>query len=135
MYAHDNTMVHRNVSSVSFTVPLFDHEPGLWQIIAAITLPIAVVKQFISLLILKVACQSIAAIDSKERENKRIKRYSWLCYLIDEGQQHAVSLRCVLLQTTVCSGSGTPFLMRRISDLLRFTILGTHPQLQVNPSE
>ena len=59
--------------SLKFTVPLFGRKLGLWQIIAVITLPIAVVKQFISLLILKVACQSIAAIDVKERENKRMK--------------------------------------------------------------
>ena len=53
------------------TVSLLGYEIGLWQIIAALTFPLAVIKQFFSLFILKMACQAIAAVDLKEREEKR----------------------------------------------------------------
>lgn len=54
-------------------VSLGGYDIGLWQVLAVLTFPIVCMKLPLNLLILKISCQDIAAIDIAKRANSKVQ--------------------------------------------------------------
>ena len=57
--------------TLSCSVSLLGYPVGLWHICAAALFPLVIIKVPINLLILKLGCQGIAAVDLAERSKNK----------------------------------------------------------------